>query len=171
MKTAYVLLTVLIFGLLITSAQAQKGDAEAIGEIAKSLNERANWELFYQIPNRDIELYDDSKNITYVAGDAAIVAVKTVYKSEEAINELRKERDRRMGSKRTLQYDGFSFSIVTFELLCSKKNIKSEAITVDFDTQGNVLNLVPTHTGIIPIYPDTFAEKLYNIICTQKKKQ
>ena len=166
MRTVSFLLAVLISGLLITSVQAQQVDSKWFEEKAKLLNEKANWTLFSQDSNRDMEFYYDSKNITY-RGGAALVAVKKVYKSEKAISELKKERNRTMGSRIVLKYDRFSFSIVTFEILCSMKEIKSEAITVDYDDQGNILNFVPTHTGVMPIYPDTLAEKLYILICVR----
>jgi len=155
----------------MTSVQAQRVDLKQFEESARLLNQRANWRLFSQDLNRGVELYYDVDNIMHLETGSVAVVVKRAYKMEKAISELKRQRNRTMGSAgEGLKYDELAFSIESFEILCSMKKIRiPTGITFDFDKQANILNYVPTHGFEFTISPGTPGEKLYALVCSQQK--
>jgi len=147
----------------------------------KLINERANWKLFKEAG--DLEFYYDANSNPAVfrrpTADSVIVTVKTVYKSQKAINRLKHERERAYSDSALFNneplnynYNDFAFSITTCEIYCAREKVylETEDIGADFDNQGNILNIVPSISAVLPITPNTPLESLYGLIC-QKRPQ
>lgn len=163
-----------------TSAQAETTEMKWLKEKMKFINERANWKLFKEAGG--LEFYYDANSTQALfrrpTADSVVVTVKMVYKSQKAINRLKYERERAYSDSARFNnepfnynYNDFAFSITTGEIYCTKKKVvlQTEDITADFDNQGNILNIVPGVSAILPISPNTPLESLYALICQKDR--
>jgi hypothetical protein len=167
MKTKCILIA-LFFSVLPVLAQAQTMDLQWFKQQFKSINERANWKLFSDAS--DVDFYYDANNIQRTKSKSAIIAIKTVYKSQKAKDRLKHERNRRNGGSSeddsvNYNYDDLSFTINIDEIYCTMRKVGSQDIEADFDEDGYILNIVPSGTGVVPIVQNTHIEKLYFLIC------
>jgi hypothetical protein len=159
---------VLLASVIGISAQAQKMDPQWLKQQLIFVNERANWKLLSKAT--DLDFYYDADNIQRPGANSLIVAVKTVYRSQKAIDSLKHERDRNYSkaSQNELlnyNYNDLSFTLNTYEIYCAKKMSGAQGIEADFDNRGYILNILPSAPGVVPIMPRTPIEKLYFLIC------
>ena len=159
----YYFLTVLVIGLLIAPAKAEMMDM-------KFNEEMADWKLYSRNLKHDLEFYYDTKNMMYPSEGSVIVTVKTVYKSKNAINELKRMRKKNPLISADLKYDSLAYSIETLEVYCIKKEIAASEIMydIDLDREGSIINYVPNVPKPVPILPDSNREDLYKIVCSQR---
>lgn len=163
------LLIVLIAFLFPASAQAQTIDF--FKDQMVSINKKAKWKLFSE-HSGSREFYYDEKNIQPLTGGSVIVAVKTIYKSKDAINKMIYERRRNQppGFTDGLNYENFASSLEILEINCSMNNFDTQAIKADFDTKDHLLNIFSDSGGNLPVIANTPIARLYSIVCRKGLK-
>ncbi len=161
----YCFLIVEVIVLLMTPADAEKTDM-------KFNEEMVSWKLYRRNLEKGLEFYYDTKNMMYLSQGSVIVTVKTVYKSEKAINELKKARSNNPLIKKNLKYVNLAYSIGTLEVYCAQREIAASEIMydLDLDRKGNILNYVPNIPESHPIMPGSNGEYLYKTVCSRKKE-
>lgn len=161
----YCFLIVFIIGLLTVPA---KTDMTGM----KFNESMSDWKLYSRDPKNGLEFFYDTKNMMYPTKNSVIVTVKTVYNSKNAINELKRIRKQNSLIKKDLNYDNLAYSIKTLEMYCIKKETAASEIMfdLDFDSKGNIVNLVPNIPDPLPIPPNSYDEALYKILCSHKNR-
>jgi hypothetical protein len=173
---SYYLLALFIIGMFITSADAQLVGNDITQTELKEMMQKAfkekvmNWQLYGSRKNYIVEFYYDAANIVYPPGGSAIVAVKTVFRDDNGINELKRVRKHNLKTTginpEELKYDNFAYTYETIEIYCNIKKIKTVDPILDFDKGSNILNIVPSAQGVaFNIYDNSIDEKLYDIVC------
>jgi hypothetical protein len=144
--------------------------ALSITQQVKTLNEQNVWRLYSSVNKTSIDMFYDSKNIQSPYSGFKIVTTKMKYKDKSFLNKLKKGRKLHhqvMGAdSEKLNYKDIDYTIQTFEVDCSQKEIRKEEVIADFDKNHNLLNLLPAvRRQFSPIRKNSSYEKLYNIVC------
>jgi len=101
------------------------------------------------------------------------VYIKIVYKSQQAIAELKKRREREVKMRSAsadvsgMKFEGLAYVLQKAELFCSDGAMGFDSNIFDFDREGKFLNYYHGIPVQYKIMAGSSGEKLYNAVCPQ----
>ncbi|MEW6600703.1 MAG: surface-adhesin E family protein, partial [Nitrospirota bacterium] len=129
--------------------------------------EGADWRLYAEVSEDDMQLYFDLDSITHLPKNNVQVRIKEIYLDAYGRNEIINSREE--AGLTTAGFINLEYAVEQWELDCSRKKHKLISISY-YDNKDTALDSYDTaHPGWYEIVPQSANYRLYEIACLHRK--